>query len=134
MNQTQSYMEMHPASHISSGPSYSHSAPAPLAHYQQYPQPPVLPPSSNHYGAPQSYNSYGYANGVTSPQSATGPVAQQVQSQIPSLPGMSGDHEDRTSTDIVNSYDDRAEYSALIRASDSDFARTYARVPCSAAI
>ncbi|EXJ80256.1 hypothetical protein A1O1_08398 [Capronia coronata CBS 617.96] len=88
MNQAQPYMDMHPASHISSGPSYSHSATtAPLGHYQQYQQPPVIPPAPTHYGHPQGYSNYGYANGVTSPQSATGHVAQQVQSQMPSLPG-----------------------------------------------
>lgn len=81
-------MDMHPAAHISSGPSYSHSATAaPLGHYQQYQQPPVIPPASTHYGPPQGYSNYGYANGVTSPQSATGHVAQHVQSQMPSLPG-----------------------------------------------
>jgi len=88
MNQTQPYMDMHAASHISSGPSHSYSAPsAPLGHYQQYQQPPVIPPASQHYGPTQTYGSYGYANGVTSPQSASGPIGQQVQSQIPSLPG-----------------------------------------------
>lgn len=57
-----------------------------MGHYQPYQQPPILPPASTHYPHPQAYNSYGYANGVTSPQSATGPVGQPVQSQIPSLP------------------------------------------------
>lgn len=87
MNQTQSYMDMHPGSHISSGPSYSHSAPAPIGHYQPYQQPPVIPPASQHYGQPQTYGSYAYANGVTSPQSANGPVGQQIQPQNLSLPG-----------------------------------------------
>ncbi|EXJ86458.1 hypothetical protein A1O3_03409 [Capronia epimyces CBS 606.96] len=88
MNQTQSYMDLHPASHLSSGPSYSHSVTtAPLGHYQQYQQPPVIPPASTHYGPPQ-YSNYGYANGVTSPQPATGHIAQQVQSHMPSLPAM----------------------------------------------
>ncbi|KIW10273.1 hypothetical protein PV08_11235 [Exophiala spinifera] len=86
MNQTQPYMDMHPGSHISSGPSYSHSATAPMGHYQPYQQPPILPPTSTHYTHPQAYSGYGYANGVTSPQSASGPVGQPVQSQIPSLP------------------------------------------------
>ncbi|EXJ63039.1 hypothetical protein A1O7_03484 [Cladophialophora yegresii CBS 114405] len=87
MNQTQSYMEMHPGSHISSGPSYTHAAPtAPLGHYQQYPQPP--PPATSHYGPSPTYGTYGYPNGVTSPQSVTGPVPQQVQSQITSLPAI----------------------------------------------
>ncbi|KAL2429076.1 Cell pattern formation-associated protein stuA [Exophiala dermatitidis] len=89
MNQTQSYMDMHSASHMSSGPSYSHPAgTAPLGHYQQYQQPPIIPPASTHYGPPQAYGNYGYANGVTSPQSAAGHVSQQVQSQMPSLPAM----------------------------------------------
>jgi hypothetical protein len=47
-----------------------------------------MPPASSHYGPPQNYGNYGYTNGVTSPQSAAGAVAQQVQSQI-SLPGES---------------------------------------------
>ncbi|KIW98498.1 uncharacterized protein Z519_00159 [Cladophialophora bantiana CBS 173.52] len=86
MNQTQSYLDMHPGSHISSGPSYSHAgSTAPLGHYQQYQQPPIS--ASSHYGPPQPYGTYGYPNGVTSPQSATGPVAQQV-SQITSLPAI----------------------------------------------
>ncbi|KIV90946.1 hypothetical protein, variant [Exophiala mesophila] len=88
MNQTQSYMDMHPGSHISSGPSYSHSAPAPIGHYQQYQQPPVIPPASQHYGQPQTYGSYAYTNGVTSPQSTNGPVGQQIQPQNLSLPAM----------------------------------------------
>jgi len=86
MNQTQSYMDMHPGPHISSGPSYSHSATAaPLGHYPQY-QPP-MPSASANYGPPQTYGTYGYANGVTSPQPATGPVGPQVQSQSLQLPG-----------------------------------------------
>ncbi|KAI1617932.1 hypothetical protein EDD36DRAFT_17147 [Exophiala viscosa] len=87
MNQTHSYMEMHPGSHISSGPSpYSHPATAaPMGHYQQYQQPPVMPPASTQYGHSQPYSNYGYPNGVTSPQSATGPVSQPVNS----LPAMS---------------------------------------------
>ncbi|KAH0846913.1 hypothetical protein FOPE_12362 [Fonsecaea pedrosoi] len=84
MNQTQSYLDMHPGSHISSGPSYSHAgSTAPLSHYQQYQQPPI--PASSHYGPPPTYGTYGYTNGVASPQSATGPVAQQITS----LPGRS---------------------------------------------
>jgi enhanced filamentous growth protein 1 len=88
MNQTQSYMDMHPGSHLSSGPSYTHAAPtAPLGHYPQYGQPPAMPPASSHYGPPPAYGTYGYPNGVTSPQSVTGAVSQQVQSQMTSLPG-----------------------------------------------
>jgi protein SOK2 len=79
---------MHPAPHLASHPSYSQDPPsAPLGHYQQYQQGPVLPQGSGHYGPPQPYGSYGYANGVTSPQSVGGPVGQQNQSQIPPLPG-----------------------------------------------
>ncbi|KAJ9500389.1 hypothetical protein LTR99_001592 [Exophiala xenobiotica] len=76
MNQAQPYMDMHPGSHISSGPSYSHPATAPMGHYQPYQQPPILPPASAHYPHPQAYSTYGYANGITSPQSAAGPVGQ----------------------------------------------------------
>lgn len=89
MNQPQPYMDMHSSPHLTSGPSYSHSAaPAPMPHYPQYQQPPVMPPTPGHYGPPQSYGGYGYPSGVTSPQSAGGHVGSQVQSQGIQLPGM----------------------------------------------
>jgi len=70
MNQTQSYMDMHSGSHMSSGPTYSHAATAgPLSHYAGYQQSGVMPPASAHYGPGPAYATYGY-NGVTSPQSA----------------------------------------------------------------
>jgi enhanced filamentous growth protein 1 len=79
-------MDMHPGSHLSSGPSYTHASPtAPMGHYQ-YPQPAPMPSASSHYGPPPGYGSYGYPNGVTSPQSVTGPVSQ-VHTGMNSLPG-----------------------------------------------
>ena len=63
-----------------------------VPHYPQYQQQQVLQPGSGHYApAPTSYGTYGYANGVTSPQSGSQPGSTQVGSQVPShgltLPG-----------------------------------------------
>ncbi len=88
MNQNPPYMDMHAGSHMSSAPSYSHPANAPMPHYPQYQHPPVMQHGS-HYAPPQ-YSNYGYANGVTSPQSATGPMGPGYGSQNIQLPGMSG--------------------------------------------
>lgn len=89
MNQTQTYMDMHGPPHMSSAPSYSHPASAaPMQHYPQYQHQPVMQPNSAHYGPPPTYSSYGYTNGVTSPQSAGGPMGPGVQSQNIQLPGM----------------------------------------------
>ena len=79
---------------MSSAQSYA-SQPATsggVPHYSQYQQQQVLQPGSGHYGpAPTSYGTYGYANGVTSPQSAHQPGSTPVGSQVPShgltLPG-----------------------------------------------
>lgn len=93
MNQSQPYMDMHPAPHMSSAQSYAPQPATSGAHYSQYQQqPPVLQPGSGHYApAPTSYGSYGYTNGVTSPQSAGHPGSAPVGSQVPShgltLPG-----------------------------------------------
>lgn len=83
-------MDMHHAPpHMSSAPSYSHPASAPMQHYQQYQHhQPVMQPNPGHYGHPPTYSSYGYANSVTSPQSAGGPLGPGVQSQNVTLPGM----------------------------------------------
>jgi len=138
MNQTQSYMEMHPGSHISSGPSYNHAAPtAPLGHYPQYPQPPVIPPSSSHYGPPQAYSTYGYANGVTSPQSAIGSVSQQVQSQITSLPGkfgVCGQEEPRGANSADSDNDGGAWLPACVRGPNTDLACSEPTLSSTAAI
>jgi enhanced filamentous growth protein 1 len=98
MNQNPPYMDMHAGSHMSSAPSYSHPASAPMHHYPQYQQPPVMQPGS-HYAPPQ-YSNYGYANGVTSPQSATGPMGPGgFQSQNIQLPGKSKSRFSRYLTD-----------------------------------
>lgn len=94
MNQPQPYMDMHPAPHMSSAQPYA-SQPATsggVPHYPQYQQQQVLQPGPGHYApAPASYGTYGYANGVTSPQSASQPNSTPVGSQVPShgltLPG-----------------------------------------------
>ncbi|KAL1967817.1 hypothetical protein VTN77DRAFT_2506 [Rasamsonia byssochlamydoides] len=97
MNQTQPYMDVH-SSHFSSPQSYaSHGATAgalvPYSHYQQ--QPPVLQPGSTAYpSTANSYSQYGYANGVTSPQSTTQPpstsisITSQIPGQLLPLPAM----------------------------------------------
>jgi len=83
-------MDMHAPHHMSSAPSYSHPASAaPMQHYPQYQPQPVMQPSSAHYGPPPTYSSYGYPNGVTSPQSAGGHIGPGVQSQNIQLPAMS---------------------------------------------
>lgn len=72
---------MHGASHISSGPPYSHP---PTPHYQPYAPQQSMPPASGQYGPGSTYPSYGgYPPSVTSPQSA-GP---HMQPNLP-LPGM----------------------------------------------
>src|SRR5271163_2045 len=94
MNQSQPYMDMHTAPHMSSAQPYA-SQPATsggVPHYPQYQQQQVLQPGSGHYApAPTSYGTYGYANGVTSPQSGSQPGSTPVGSQVPShgltLPG-----------------------------------------------
>lgn len=96
MNQTQPYMDVHP-SNLSSAQSYTpHGAPAASLppQYHQYPQPPVLQPGATSYAssAASSYPSYGYSNGVTSPQSGPQPVTNSLVPQTPAqilpLPGM----------------------------------------------
>ncbi|KAI9707320.1 MAG: hypothetical protein M1836_000280 [Candelina mexicana] len=94
MNQAQPYMDVH-QSHMSGGqPHPPQSAPAGgLSHYQQYQQPPLLQHGPGSYSpAPSSYGQYGYANGVTSPQSAGHPGATSMGSQVPAqllpLPAM----------------------------------------------
>jgi enhanced filamentous growth protein 1 len=82
-------MDMHAPPHMSSAPTYSHSASAPMQHYPQYQHQPVMQPTSGHYGHPPSYSSYGYTNGVTSPQSAGTHMGGPVQSQNVTLPGKS---------------------------------------------
>src|SRR2546423_7349786 len=76
MNQPQPYLDMHSAPHMSSAQPYA-SQPATsggVPHYPQYQQQQVLQPGSGPYApAPTSYGTYGYANGVTSPQSASQP-------------------------------------------------------------
>ena len=93
MNQQQ-YMESHP-SYSSAGQSYA-SQPTTagnMSHYPQYQQqPPVLQPGPGAYAPSPTYNQpYGYANGVTSPQSAGHPVPSSMGSQMNSamlpLPG-----------------------------------------------
>jgi hypothetical protein len=94
MNQGQPYMDMHSAPHMSSAQPYA-SQPATsggVPQYPQYQQQQVLQPGSGHYApAPTSYGTYGYANGVTSPQSGSQPGSTPVGSQVPShgltLPG-----------------------------------------------
>ena len=94
MNQPQPYMDMHSAPHMSSSQPYAPQATTSggVPHYPQYQQQQVLQPGSGHYApAPASYGTYGYANGVTSPQSASHPGSAPVGSQVPShgltLPG-----------------------------------------------
>ena len=100
MNQHPPYMDMHAGSHMSSAPSYSHPASAPMPHYPQYQHPPVMQPGS-HY-APQQYSNYGYANGVTSPQSATGPMSSSYPSQNIQLPGKGSDIRSVSQSNIIS--------------------------------
>ncbi len=94
MNQAPSYMDAH-QSHMSGGQPYApQSATAGgMSHYPQYQQqPPVLQPGPGSYApTPGSYGQYGYANGVTSPQSAAQSVSASMGSQVPAqllpLPG-----------------------------------------------
>jgi hypothetical protein len=94
MNQPQPYIDMHAAPHMSSAQPYA-SQPATsggVPHYPQYQQQQILQPGPGHYApAPTSYGTYGYPNGVTSPQSASQPSSTPVGSQVPShgltLPG-----------------------------------------------
>ncbi|PGG97448.1 protein SOK2 [Blastomyces parvus] len=93
MNQTQSYLDVH-TSHLSSAQPYSsHGAPASSIPPYQYSQPPVLQPGSSYSSSgASSYPSYGYPNGVTSPQSATQAVTNALSSHVPAqilpLPAM----------------------------------------------
>lgn len=94
MNQTQPYMDMH-SSHLSSAQSYAPqgATAGSLPHYQPYQQqPPVIQQGSTTYApASGTYPSYGYSNGVTSPQSGSQPVSTAMNSQVPAqllpLPG-----------------------------------------------
>lgn len=88
MNQTQPYMDIH-SSHMSSAQSYAPQAATAggLSHYSQYQQPPVLQPSvSNYSNTSSSYAPYGFANGVTSPHSAS-QTSGPMSSTFPPLPG-----------------------------------------------
>ncbi|PGH33283.1 protein SOK2 [[Emmonsia] crescens] len=93
MNQTQPYLDVH-TSHLSSAQPYSsHGAPPSGIPPYQYSQPPVLQPGSSYSSsAGSSYHSYGYPNGVTSPQSATQAVTHALSSHVPAqilpLPAM----------------------------------------------
>ncbi|PGH14785.1 hypothetical protein AJ79_02801 [Helicocarpus griseus UAMH5409] len=93
MNQTQPYMDVH-TSHLSSAQPYSsHGTPATGVPPYQYSQPPVLQPGSSYAStASSSYSSYGYPNGVTSPQSATQGVTNALSAHVPAqilpLPAM----------------------------------------------
>lgn len=92
MNQTQPYLDVH-ASHLPSAQPYSsHSTSASGIPPYQYSQPPVLQPGSSYSSSgASSYPSYGYPNGVTSPQSATQAVTNTMSSHVPAqilpLPG-----------------------------------------------
>jgi enhanced filamentous growth protein 1 len=72
-----------------------------MQHYPQYQHQPVMQPGS-HYGPPSGYPSYGYANGVTSPQSAGGHMGTAMQSQNIQLPGMLSSQQQMQ--DPANSY------------------------------
>ncbi|PWY70411.1 cell pattern formation-associated protein stuA [Aspergillus heteromorphus CBS 117.55] len=94
MNQTQPYIDVHPA-HLSSAQSYaSHAATAGgIAHYPQYhQQPPVLQPASTTYGPASSYSQYAYPGGVTSsqagPQPPTTSMSGGVAAQLLPLPAV----------------------------------------------
>ncbi|QSS51723.1 cell pattern formation-associated protein [Histoplasma capsulatum var. duboisii H88] len=93
MNQTQPYLDVH-ASHLPSAQPYSsHSTSASGIPPYQYSQPPVLQPGSSYSSSgASSYPSYGYPNGVTSPQSATQAVTNTMSSHVPAqilpLPAM----------------------------------------------
>ncbi|KMW69476.1 hypothetical protein BDDG_13619 [Blastomyces dermatitidis ATCC 18188] len=92
MNQTQSYLDVH-TSHLSSAQPYSsHGTPASSIPPYQYSQPPVLQSGSSYSSSgASSYPSYGYPNGVASPQSATQAVTNALSSHVPAqilpLPG-----------------------------------------------
>jgi len=62
-------------------------------HYPQHPQqPPLLQPGPAQYSPANSYNNYGYQNGLTSPQSSV-PQVHAVGGQgnmLPTLPQMTG--------------------------------------------
>ena len=114
MNQNPPYMDMHAGSHMSSAPSYAHPASAPMSHYPQYQHPPPMQPGS-HYAPPQ-YSNYGYANGVTSPQSATGPMGSGYPSQNIQLPGTNTVHSAERHLTYISS-EQQSTASALLRAS-----------------
>lgn len=92
----QPYMDMH-HSHLSGGQQVAPQTVTSggMSHYSQYGQPPLLQPGPGNYSPAQStYTSYGYANGVASPQTATHPVSgamvgSQVSAQHLPLPGKS---------------------------------------------
>ncbi|EEH49188.2 uncharacterized protein PADG_05267 [Paracoccidioides brasiliensis Pb18] len=93
MNQTQPYLDVH-TSHLSSAQPYSsHGTPATGIPPYQYSQPPVLQSGSSYSSTgSSSYPSYGYSNGVTSPQSATQAVTNALTAHVPAqilpLPAM----------------------------------------------
>jgi protein SOK2 len=93
MNQTQPYMDVHPSHFSSPQPYASHGATAgAMASYPHYQQPPVLQqPGSTGYPSTASSYSYGYTNGVTSPQTTSQPPSTSMSSQVPAqllpLPG-----------------------------------------------
>ena len=102
-----SYLDMH-HSHLSGG---QHSAPqtvtSGMSHYSQYGQPPLLQPGPGNYSPAQSsYGSYGYSNGVASPQTAThagsgGMIGSQVPPQLLPLPGRCAGHASCTVAEIL---------------------------------
>ncbi|KAK4957741.1 hypothetical protein LTR66_013260, partial [Elasticomyces elasticus] len=106
MNQTQSYMDVN-QSHLpgvqSSAPSSA--PPSSLAHYQQYQQPPLLQPVSQHYAqGPSSFGGYGYTNSMAPSQSAGHPTTSSmgshlVQQALP-LPGRIPAVDTLTNTDF----------------------------------
>jgi hypothetical protein len=91
-NMNHAPQEMYYPSHMSAGqpPAPQTVTSSGMGHYAQHQQPPLLQPGPAQYSpAPAPYNQYGYANGLTSPQSAGHPGAMGQPTNVLPLPAMS---------------------------------------------